>query len=201
MLLHIKFYEKPASVINKLQPLSYQFMSNINPRPPPHASKPLKYTKLLHYSNIPNTHKKLHTRVVYRRQKYTLPQRLVLQILDNKNLFQNFRLKGETNRQILSKQVLKKQFLLSWGFTVYVAVLLSLTIGHFRVPKTLTFKMRRSAQPFLWKWVLFSREWKIIFISKAEQLISFCYRGPGELGNGLLKSVVRANMGSLHLKC
>ena len=186
-------------MINKLQPLSYQFMSNINPRPPLHASKPLKYTKLLHYSNIPNTHKKLHTRIVYRRQKYTLPQRLVLQILDNKNLFQNFRLKGETNRQILSKQVLKKQFL--YRFTVYVAVLLSLTIGHFRVPKTLTFKMRRSAQPFLWKWVLFSREWKIIFISKAEQLISFCYRGPGELGNGLLKSVVRANMGSLHLKC
>ena len=107
----MKFYEKPASVINKLQPLSYQFMSNINPRPPLHASKPLKYTKLLHYSNIPNTHKKLHTRIVYRRQKYTLPQRLVLQILDNKNLFQNFRLKGETNRQILSKQVLKKQFL------------------------------------------------------------------------------------------
>ena len=24
-------------------------------------------------------------------------------------------------------------------------------IGHFRVPKTLTFKMRPSAQPFLWK--------------------------------------------------
>ena len=27
-------------------------------------------------------------------------------------------------------------------------------IGHFRVTKTLTFKMRPSAQPFLWKWVL-----------------------------------------------
>ena len=27
-------------------------------------------------------------------------------------------------------------------------------MGHFRVPKTLTFKMRPSAQPFLWKWVL-----------------------------------------------
>ena len=25
--------------------------------------------------------------------------------------------------------------------------------GHFRVPKTLTFKMRLGAQPFLWKWV------------------------------------------------
>ena len=29
-------------------------------------------------------------------------------------------------------------------------------IGHFRVPKTLTFKMRLGAQPFLWKWVLFA---------------------------------------------
>ena len=28
-------------------------------------------------------------------------------------------------------------------------------IGHFRVPKTLTLKMRPSAQPFLWKRVLF----------------------------------------------
>ena len=26
----------------------------------------------------------------------------------------------------------------------------SISIGHFRVPKTLTFKMRRGAQPFLW---------------------------------------------------
>ena len=39
-LLHIKFYEKPVSVINKLQPLSYQFMSNITPRLPLHASQP-----------------------------------------------------------------------------------------------------------------------------------------------------------------
>ena len=58
-------------------------------------------------------------------------------------------------------------------------------IGCFWVPKTFTFKMRPSAQPFLWKWVLFLWEWKIIFISKAEHLTSFCYRGPGELGNGL----------------
>ena len=52
--------------------------------------------------------------------------------------------------------------------------------------KTLTFKMRPSAQPFLWKWVLFAWDWKIISISKAEHLTSFLYRGPGELGNGLL---------------
>ena len=33
-------------------------------------------------------------------------------------------------------------------------------IGHFRVPKTLTFKMRLGAQPFLWKWVLYAWKWK-----------------------------------------
>ena len=37
-------------------------------------------------------------------------------------------------------------------------------IGHIRVPKTLTFKMRLGAQPFLWKWVLFAWEWKMISI-------------------------------------
>ena len=45
--------------------------------------------------------------------------------------------------------------------------------------------MRPSAQPFLWKWVLFAWEWKIISISKAEDVTSFWYRGLGELGNGL----------------
>ena len=58
-------------------------------------------------------------------------------------------------------------------------------IGHFRVPKTLTFKMRLGAHLFLWKGVLFAREWKMISISKAEQLPSFWNRGPGEFGNGL----------------
>ena len=68
-----------------------------------------------------------------------------------------------------------------------------LPIGHFRVPKALTFKLRLSAQPLLRKWVLFAWEWKIISISskshngisKAEYLTSFWNRGPGELGNGL----------------
>ena len=54
-----------------------------------------------------------------------------------------------------------------------------LSIGHFRVLKILTFKMRPSAQPFIWKWVLFAWEWKITSISKAEHLTSFWYRGPG----------------------
>ena len=61
-----------------------------------------------------------------------------------------------------------------------------MSTGHFRVPETLTFKMRLGAQPFLWKWVLFAREWKMISISKAEHLRSFWNSGPGELGNGLL---------------
>ena len=59
-------------------------------------------------------------------------------------------------------------------------------IGHLRVSKTLTFKMRPSAQPFWLKWVLFAWEWKIISIFKAEHWTSFWNRGPGELGNGLL---------------
>ena len=62
-------------------------------------------------------------------------------------------------------------------------------IGHFRVPKTLTFKMRPSAQPVLWKWVLFTWEWKIISISKADHLTLFSYRGPRVIGNGLLEQI------------
>ena len=33
--------------------------------------------------------------------------------------------------------------------------------------------MRLSAEPFLWNWVLFAWEWKIISISKAENLTLF----------------------------
>ena len=66
-------------------------------------------------------------------------------------------------------------------------------IGHFRVPKTLTFKMRLGAQPFLWKRVLFAWEWKMISISKAEHLPSFWNRGLGELGNGLLKKSIKTS--------
>ena len=59
----------------------------------------------------------------------------------------------------------------------------SVWIGHFWVPKTLTFKMRLGAQPFLWKWVLFAWEWKMISIPKAEHLPLFWNKGPGKLGN------------------
>ena len=56
-------------------------------------------------------------------------------------------------------------------------------IGHFRVPKSLTLKMRLGAQPFLWKWVIFAWE------SKAEHLPLFWHRGPGELGTLLFADV------------
>ena len=49
------------------------------------------------------------------------------------------------------------------------------------------FQNEARCTPFLWKWVLFTWEWKIISISKAEHLSSFWSRGPGELGNGLLE--------------
>ena len=62
-------------------------------------------------------------------------------------------------------------------------------IGHFRVPKTFTFKMRPRAQPFLWKWVLFAWEWEIVSISTVEHLTTFWYRGPEELGNGLFEPI------------
>ena len=71
-----------------------------------------------------------------------------------------------------------------------IILIFLLLIGHFRVPKTLTFKMRLGAQPFLWKWVLFAWEWKMISISKAEHLPSIWNRGPGELGNGLITAAV-----------
>ena len=69
LLLHIKFYEKPVSLINKPQPLSHQSMSNITPPLPHHPSQPtprIWYTTLLHYLHIPkSTRKKLHTYLVH----------------------------------------------------------------------------------------------------------------------------------------
>ena len=59
----------------------------------------------------------------------------------------------------------------------------SKAIGRFRVPKTLTFKMRLGAQPFSWKRVLFA--WDPY--QRLSTFPSFWNRGPGELGNGLLQ--------------
>ena len=77
----------------------------------------------------------------------------------------------------------------------------SCQIGHFWVPKTLTFEMRPSAPPFLWKWVLFGWKWKFISKSKVEHLTSFWYRGPGEPGNGLFATLeARGKLGRVNLR-
>jgi len=61
------------------------------------------------------------------------------------------------------------------------------SIGHFRVPKNLTFKARLSAKPLIWKWVLIMMQIKLIFTTKVSHLASFWKWDFLELGNGLLK--------------
>ena len=39
-------------------------------------------------------------------------------------------------------------------------------IGHFQVPKNLTFKARLSAKPFIWKWLLIMMQIKLINFSQ-----------------------------------
>ena len=73
----------------------------------------------------------------------------------------------------LTKRTVKRVILLITAENWLPAI----TKGYFRVPKTLTFKMRLGAQPFLWKWVSFAWEGKMISISKAEHLSSFWNRG------------------------
>ena len=76
------FYEKQVSLINKLQPLSYQFTSSITPRLPLNASPPtpkIYNATALHYSHILNTHKKLSVRVVHRRPNIRSHSVLLLQ--------------------------------------------------------------------------------------------------------------------------
>ena len=69
LLLDIESYEKSVSLINKLQPLSYQSTSNITPRLPLYTSQPThkicNATALL--TIIPNILKKCHVHVVQRR--------------------------------------------------------------------------------------------------------------------------------------
>ena len=64
-------------------------------------------------------------------------------------------------------------------------------VGHFEVPKTLTFKMKPSVKPFLWEWVLFAWEQKIIFITIASHLALLWNNGLGQLRNCLFSVVVR----------
>ena len=54
-------------------------------------------------------------------------------------------------------------------------------IGIFWIPKTLTFKRRLRAKPFLLKCVLFEWDWKFIIMSMASHLASLWNRGMGQL--------------------
>ena len=64
-------------------------------------------------------------------------------------------------------------------------------IGHFRVPKNLTFKARLSAKPLIWKWFLTMMQIKLIFTTKVSHLTSFWKWVFLELGNGLLANRVK----------
>jgi len=49
----------------------------------------------------------------------------------------------------------------SWPIIIVIVITQGLrdkTIGHFRVPKNLTFKVRLSAKPLIWKWFLITVE-------------------------------------------
>ena len=59
-------------------------------------------------------------------------------------------------------------------------------IGHFRVPKNLTFKTRLSAKPLIWKWFLILMQIKLIFTTQVSHLASFWKWDVLELGSGLL---------------
>ena len=63
----------------------------------------------------------------------------------------------------------------------------TVSIGHFWVPPGFCIKTRLGAQPFIWKWFFILMQIKLISTRKVEHLTSFWYRGPGELGNGLLR--------------
>ena len=63
-------------------------------------------------------------------------------------------------------------------------------IGHFRVPKNLTFKTRLSAKPLIWKWFLILMQIKLIFTTQVSHLASFWKWDVLELGSGLLITVV-----------
>ena len=62
----------------------------------------------------------------------------------------------------------------------------SISVGHFRVPKSFAFKTRLSAKPLLWKWVLIMMQIKLISTTKVSHLASFWKWNFLELGNGLL---------------
>jgi len=64
--------------------------------------------------------------------------------------------------------------------------LLLIPISHFRVVLSLPIKARLGANHFIWKLVLFAREWKLMFIRKVVHLGSLWPRGLKEFENSLL---------------
>ena len=58
-------------------------------------------------------------------------------------------------------------------------------IGHFRVPKKLSFKARLSAKLLIWKWFLIMMQIKFIFTTNVSHFASFWKWDFLELGNGL----------------
>ena len=79
LLLYIKFYEKQVSLINKLQPLSYQYTSNITPCLPLHTPQPTRklYNATALLTHPQYTFKKISRTRSVTSPKFTLPQRLV----------------------------------------------------------------------------------------------------------------------------
>ena len=72
------------------------------------------------------------------------------------------------------------------------------TIGHFRVPKNLTFKARLSAKPLIWKWFLIMMQIKLIFTTKVSHLASFWEWDFLELGNGLFTTLTAYMQSFIH---
>ena len=66
--------------------------------------------------------------------------------------------------------------------------MVSLWLGHFRVPPGLCIKTRLSAQPFIWKRFCILLQIKLIFRRKVVHLASFWKWGFLELGSDLLRS-------------
>ena len=66
-------------------------------------------------------------------------------------------------------------------------------IGHFRVPKNLTLKLRLSAKLLIWKWFLIMMQIKLIFTTKVSHLASFWKWDFLELGNGLFESMANVS--------
>ena len=73
-------------------------------------------------------------------------------------------------------------------------MLLTYTIGNFRVPPGLRFKTRLSAQPLIWKWFFILMQIKLISTRKVVHLASFWKRGFLELGSGLLDCGIQCNV-------